>query len=177
MKNILFLSFSLIMISTLSSCSRQSAKSIEKSKQTISENISNAGPPCIIYKTKSDFDKLVPVTLNDEKSKIMSYPAISDIYYKVEFAYPTKLSDGFLLDNRGIDKNVAFLKLTYEEYSKLKKTPTKEELKKMIISDDPLIEMYDCGSKFEYKNLIEDIDNLIKNHELNKCRKMIIKNE
>lgn len=173
MKNLLFLSFSLIMISILSSCSRQSAKSIEKSKQTISENTSNSGPPCIIYKTKSNFEKLVPVTLNDEKTKILSYPAITDIYYKGKFAYPTKLSDGFLLDNRGIDKNVAFLKLTYEEYSKLKKTPTTEELKRMIISDDPLKEMYNCGSKFKFKNLVEDVDNLIKNNELNKCRKIV----
>lgn len=160
------------MISTSSSCSRKSLKSIEKSNQTMSEKPSNSGPPCIIYKTKSDFDKLVPVTLNDEKSEIISYPAISDIYYKGKFAYPTKLSDGFLLDNRGIDKNVAFLKLTYEEYSKLKKTPSIMELRAMIISDDPLIEMYDCGSKYKFKNLLEDIDKLIKNNELNKCRKI-----
>lgn len=138
----------------------------------MSENSSNSGPPCIIYKTKSDFDKFVPVVLNDEKSKIISYPAISDIYYKGKFAYPTKLSDGFLLDNRGIDKNVAFLNLTYEEYSKLTKTPTSGELIEMIFADDPLIEMYNCGSKYKFKNLLEDIDKLIKNNELNKCRRI-----
>ena len=172
MKNILFFAILMIMISITYSCSRHSAKLVKNSKQTISENTSNSGPPCIVYKTNSDFDKLVPVTLNDQKTEIISYPAISDIYYKGNFAYPTKLSDGFLLDNRGIDKNVAFLKLTYEEYSKLKNTPSTEELRKMIVSDNPLKEMYSCGSKYKYKNLIESIDNIIKNNELNKCLKI-----
>jgi len=161
-----------ILVSATTSCSRKSLKSIEKPEQTMSEKSSNSGPPCIIYKTKNDFDKLVPLTLNNKKTKILSYPGINDIYYKGKFAYPTKLSDGFLLDNRGIDKDVAFLSLTYEEYSKLKKTPSIMELRALIISDDPLIEMYDCGSKYKYKNLLDDIDKLIKNNELNKCRKI-----
>ncbi len=129
---------------------------------------SKAGPKVIIYKTKADYYHNVPVTLSEDKSEIVSYPGIKDIFYKGELAYPTKLNDNFLLDNRGIDKNVAFLKYTYEQYSKLDKTPTIDELFANILDNDPITEMYYCGSKFDYKDLVNQlnvaIDNNTKHH-------------
>src|SRR5580693_4313855 len=72
--------------------------------------VNYASPSAVIYKTKGDYSKNVPVTLSDDKSKIVSYPAVQDIYYKGALAYPTPLAKGYWLDNRGINVNSAFLK-------------------------------------------------------------------
>src|ERR1035437_9891940 len=74
----------------------------------------STGPPTMVYKTKADYSKNVPVTLSDDKSVIISYPAPIDLKPGGSFATPTLLQDGYLLDNRGINAKVAFLKMTYE---------------------------------------------------------------
>lgn len=65
--------------------------------------------PVIVYKTKSDYFNLVPVVLSDDKSKIISYPSPTDINSSL---LPTKLKNGYLIDNKGIQPNVAFLSFT-----------------------------------------------------------------
>jgi hypothetical protein len=116
------------------------------------------GPKVIIYKTTKDYSKLVPVTLSDDKKSIASYPDIKDIYFNGILAYPTPLHDGFLLDNRGISANVAFIRLTYEEYSKLPETPTPGELMKMIIDNQPLTVMYNCGSRSSFNETENELN-------------------
>lgn len=137
----------------------------EKKKETI-KVASMPGPPAIVYKTKTDYFNLVPVILSDDKSKIVSYPAVSDIYRGGKYPYPTKLLNDYLLDNRGISKNVAFLNLTYEEYGKLQKTPTSDELFKKIIDNDPLLEIYKCGIKSDYKNIVKELNQMIREGKL-----------
>ena len=61
-----------------------------------------SSPPCIIYRTRSDYSMYVPVTLSADKIKIVSYPDIKDIYFNGKLSVLTLLADGFLLDNRGI---------------------------------------------------------------------------
>jgi hypothetical protein len=104
-----------------------------------------ANPPVIFYTTKKDYSNNVPVNLTADKTAIASYPDIRDVYYKGNLAYPDRLKKGFLLDNRGIDQYCAFLDYTYEEYSKLKETPSAEELMKHVIDKDPILEMYSCS--------------------------------
>lgn len=128
------------------------------------EVISNAVPHAIVYKTKKDYSQNVPVILSDDKTRIVSYPSIRDIYYKGELAYPTKLSDGFWLDNRGINLNVAFTKYTYEEYSTFEKTPSIEALFDNIIDINPLVTIVDCGNKYKYEDNIEALNQLIKDN-------------
>jgi len=103
---------------------------------------SYALPPIIVYKTTKDYSKNVAVTLSDDKTRIVSYPAPSDVSAR---SYPTALSKGYWLDNRGISQNTAFLSITYEEYAKLKKAPKLEELYAMIIDKNPIKKMYLCG--------------------------------
>ena len=67
-----------------------------------------SGPPTTLYKTKADYNNKVPVTLSEDKTKIVSYPSPKDVFYNGNFAYPTPLAQGYLLDNRGIGKNVAY---------------------------------------------------------------------
>lgn len=109
-----------------------------------------AGPPAralahvIIYKTKADYSNLVPVTMNRERTKIVSYPAKSDIRPS---AKPVALADGWYLDRRGIGPNTVFTDYTYEEYSSLEKTPSASQLMEHVIEKYPLLELRDCGTE------------------------------
>jgi hypothetical protein len=127
--------------------------------------------PVIIYKTNADFYQNVPVMLNDDKTDIISFPDITDVYYNGKLAYPTKLENGYLLDNRGISKNTAFLKYTYEEYSKLPATPTKDELLKMLVSKNPISELYNCNKL--PKNNIQLLNEAIKKGLPEVCENLI----
>jgi hypothetical protein len=129
-------------------------------------------PPCIIYKTRSDYSKNIPVTLSEDKTKIISYPDVKDVYYNGELAYPTQLNDGFLLDNRGIGPNVAFLTVTYEQYSQLDKTPSATDLFYSILDKDPVIVMYQCGSRIQYKEIVIELNELISSGKITSCNKL-----
>ncbi len=132
-----------------------------------------AGPPATVYKTRNDYRTNVPVILSDDKSRIVSYPHPKDLYYKGELAYPTELADGYLLDNRGINADVAFLKMTYEEFSKLGEAPPLDSLYSLILDKDPLLELYNCGNRYAFKNEISDLNQLIRNKELDKCKCLV----
>jgi len=129
---------------------------------------SAAEPHVIVYKTKKDYDKNVPVTLSDDKSKIVSYPAPTDVVSDNGYTTPTKLKHGYLLDNRGIGLNVAFLKLTYKEYAMLRQAPSLDSMYSMIIDKDPLLELYDCGSRYEMVDPVKEVNEVIKKDELKK---------
>ena len=170
MKSLLFILSALI----LNACcivkkNSTTMKETETNKDKVVLNF-KAGPPTIIYKTKKDYNQFVPVILSEDKSKIVSYPHPKDVFYKGELAYPTKLKSGYLLDNRGINSNVAFLNITYEDYSKLEKAPLPDELFLMISDKDPLIEIYNCGNRYTFKNEISDLNKLIENNGLKKCK-------
>ncbi len=150
------------------SCS--GAKKAESMKTEQNESV--AGPKAIIYQTKKDYSKLVPVILSDDKKSIESYPDIKDIYFGDALAYPTQLHKGYWLDNRGISKNVAFIKLSYEEYSKLQKTPSPEELLTMIIDDQPLVSMYSCGLRSSYQDITHDLNSMIDADDFSAFTKM-----
>jgi len=115
--------------------------------------ISYALPSVIIYKTKADYSKNVPVGLNDERTVIVSYPGKTDL----KGQEPIALKYGFLLDKRGIRPNVAFLKYTYDEFLALETIPPIAELFNSIIDADPLTEMYNCGkvSNFHHGDIVE----------------------
>ncbi len=131
-----------------------------------------AGPPVIIYKTKKDYSQNIPVGLSPDKKHLASFPAVSDIYYNGVLATPQSLNDGFLLDNRGIGPDVAFLSITYSEYSRLKKTPPADSLFKLVIDNDPLTEMYNCGIRFEYEDIVSELNVKIKNGEVSGFKKL-----
>ena len=130
--------------------------------KTQEASISMALPPAIIYKTKKNYDKNVAIFISEDKKSVTGYPAVTDVSAK---SYPTVLKKGYLLDNRGISKDIAFISMTYEEYASLKKTPPASELKGMIIDDDPIKEMYYCAPKAKYSSE-EELEQLIKN----KCK-------
>lgn len=128
--------------------------------------------PCIIYKTKADYRALVPVSLSDDRSRVTSYPDVSDLRKQAESAYPVDLSGGFLLDNRGIGPNVAFLSVTYKEYESQTKTPNAGELFQQLLDKDPLLEMYQCGNRTQYSDIVRELNEVIDSGKLSDCKKI-----
>jgi hypothetical protein len=144
-----------------------------KTKQTNTTEVSYTGECAIVYKTKTDYRNNVPVTMNADKTAIVSYPAPTDVYYKGKLAYPTALLNGYWLDNRGISVNTVFLKLTYEEYSKLDTAPTLEEMTEMIVDKNPFTEIYNLGNRSRFTNETEEINTLIKKGALKKFKRLL----
>lgn len=154
-------------------------KSNNTMKKTRNENADRfvlqyiPGPQALVYKTKKDYNNLVPVLLSDDKSEIILYPHPKDLMIGSGYPLPTSLNNGYLLDNRGIGKNVAFLKLTYQEYSEFKSLPALDELYGYIIDKNPLTELCDCGNKTIFSDLRKQLNQLIDKGMLRKTCKTI----
>jgi hypothetical protein len=139
-------------------------QAIVKQEVNKPSELPTATAPVLVYKTRNDYTRNVPVIMNESKTEIISYPDPSDLFFRGKLAFPTVLVDDYLLDNRGITINVAFLNYTYEEYSKLKKTPSMNELMNSIIDKNPLIELWNCGSRSRFKNEVVELNLLIGKH-------------
>jgi len=122
-----------------------------------------AQAPVIVYKTSMDYLNKVPIVLNEEGNKVMSYPAPSDLRFGEDLAIPMQLKKGYLLDLRGVQANSAFTSYTYEEYVALDAAPSPEELLDKVIDSDPFTEMYLCGKHGEFADLEKELNKLIKN--------------
>jgi len=130
------------------------------------------GPPTIVYKTKADYFKNVPVLLSDDKQTIVAYPDPKDLTIDNKLCLPIQLKKGYLLDNRGISSNVGFLKISYQEYSNLASPPSINELKNLLLDADPLIELYDLGLRYNYKSIEKEINQIITRNKLSNYKQL-----
>lgn len=166
----------LIIVILLSACKNNinNLKSEDKNKSETKSSFTpvfQLGPKTIVYKTKSNYNDYVPVIMFEDKTKISSYPHQNDIKIGDNYLTPTVLEKGYLLDNKGINKNVAFLNIKYQDYYNLNEVPNVEELINNIIEKDPLIEMYDCGVKSAYSDIETQLNEMIKEKKLKtKCK-------
>lgn len=128
----------------------------------MSSESTEALPSVIVYKTTGDYYQLVPITLNENKDKVLSYPGPSDLYTNGKLALPVKLDKGYLLDQRGLSANTAFTTFSYEEYSQMESAPSLEELFKSIVDSNPFEEIYNCGKINEFKDPVKDLNRLIR---------------
>lgn len=119
---------------------------------------SPTGPRVLVYKTKGDYANLVPVGLSADKTGIVTYPHPSDVKIGKAYATPTQLAQGYLLDNRGIGKNVAFLSMTYAGYGDLDTLPSLRQLYDLVIDKSPLVELWDCGDKIANGEMREKLN-------------------
>jgi len=126
-----------------------------------SNNAKVTGPKVVIYKTRDNYFLHVPVSLSKNKRNVTSFPAPGDLKTNGELAMPLKLENGYLLDRRGINENCAFLKLTYYEYNRLAQTPSAEELMELVLDADPITEMYYAGRMSDYKDPVNELNELI----------------
>lgn len=131
------------------------------------------GPQVLVYKTKADYNNFVPVILSVDKSEIISYPHPKDIKTGNGYQTPVILHDGYLLDNRGISKNVAFLNITYYEYANLKEIPSVNELFSLIVDKDPLMELCNCGVKSAFTDQTKQLNELIDGNKIRTTCKVI----
>ncbi len=129
--------------------------------------------PTVIYKTKGDYVNLVPVIMNKERSRIISYPDPSDLVLNGKLMKPHRLKNGYLLDNRGINEHVAFLNYTYEEYSQLDAPPHIIDMMLRLRDSYPLVELVQCGLRSDYSDLVYELNVLIE-RGLTNCRKIDI---
>lgn len=119
------------------------------------------GPHAIVYKTRKDYSKLVPVTLSTNGKQIVSYPAPEDLKAGNRYLFPTRLHNGYLLDNKGIGANTAFLNISYERYARLKAAPSLVQMRRMIITRSPFTELCDCGPLNNYTDPRRELNQLI----------------
>ena len=145
------------------SARREAAQVTPMNQRVNSQQIVAATPKVVIYKMRKDYSRYVPVTLSADRKKIVAYPAITDVKIGEQFTYPTRLQDGWWLDNRGISRYVAFLTYTYEEYAALPATPAPSELMEHILDSDPLTDMRFMGNRYQYKELVDELNEKIKN--------------
>ena len=145
------------------SARRETAQVTPMNQSVHSRPIVAATPKVVIYKMRKDYSRYVPITLSADRKKIVAYPAISDIQIGGQFTYPTALLKGWWLDNRGISRYVAFLTYTYEEYAALPATPDPSELMEHILDSDPLTDMRFMGNRYQYKELVDELNEKIKN--------------
>ncbi len=173
MKQVSSFIFLSILVLVIFSCTRYVNKETQKTKEESEMNgKTTAGPPVIIYKTNKDYYQNVPIVLSEDKSRIVSFPDIKDLVKNNAYMYPTRLESGYLLDNRGINENAAFLSFTYEEYSKLEKTPSVIELKEIIQDDNPFSELYFCGSRYDYDDVVSELNAIILNDNFSSFKKL-----
>ncbi len=127
----------------------------------------------LVYRTKTDHRDHVPVLLSDDRSRIVSYPHPKDLRVAGGYPVPTALGQDYLLDNRGIGLNVAFLDMTYAQYAALDEAPPLEKLEASIIDRDPLMEMCACGTRADYKDPAKELSAWVEAGELLKhCKKL-----
>lgn len=102
----------------------------------------SALPRAVIYKTTGDYYDNVPVGMDATGTRVVSYPAPSDLIVGGQLAKPVRLKDGYLLDRRGVTERTAFLDYTYEDYAALPAAPSPHELERHIVARHPFTEMY-----------------------------------
>lgn len=143
------------------------------SNRNAASKVAVASPKAIIYKMKKDYSQKVPVILSEDKKSIVSYPHPRDVYTNGKLAVPTQLNDGYWLDNRGINENVAFLSYTYEEYAALTDAPEISTLYKKIVDKNPITEMWDCGRRHNFGDIVTDLNEVISNKDVeNKFKRL-----
>lgn len=125
------------------------AASCESTKDM--SHIDFEGIPTVIYQMKKDYSALVPIILNEEKTKVVSYPAPKDMFHpNGELRVQQKLSNDFYLDQIGLTINSAFISYTIEDYSRMMIPPSTDSLFKLVIADDPFKKMYNLGNRKQY---------------------------
>lgn len=163
----------ILFTSVLISCKSQNHTVTANDKKSQSESVIIDSQSVIVYKTKKNYNNLVPVLLNDDKNEIISYPDQNDLKANGRLLTPLSLQNDYLLDNKGIGKNVAFLNYTYREFFKFEKLPSLKKLDENILDKSPIKELYNCGSKSDYQSIIKELNEYIDNGLLSyKCKRI-----
>jgi hypothetical protein len=132
-----------------------------------------SSPPVVVYKTRDNYFNKVPVTLSADGKTIVAYPAQTDLMREGKFSYPTLLDEEYLLDNRGITPNTAFLRFSYEDYYNMDNVPDARRLMNYILDDDPFTEFYQLEPMGNNIDLVEKINQMISEKKLQKFENLV----
>ena len=168
------LTFTLLLVLLGSGC-RNTKENMNKSNDYQTPPNASAGPPAIVYKTKQDYTNNVAIILTADKTEIASYPHPTDIAKRLQQVRPTGLTEGYLLDNQGINEQVAFTSYTFAEYAALTKAPSLAELKNRIIDKSPLLQLCYCGNRNAFPDLVASMNKLV-SQGFASCKIIISKN-
>jgi hypothetical protein len=173
LKSIIICVFSLCVVMLISSCHccKKNQTVAEKKSESISSTKQITGPATVIYKTKADYSKFIPVVLSDDGSKIISYPDPQDVKDADMLRTPSALHQGYWLDNKGISLKTVFINITYEEYSKMASPPSLQEMYSKIIDKNPFTEFYACDLRASFGvNIIDAVNDMIDKGNLKNCK-------
>lgn len=101
------------------------------------DEISSAIPQASVFKMNGPYQNNVAVTLKPDGT-LLYYPAPTDIMVT---SAPYDLGGGWWLNRQGVSQNSVFTKWTFEEYSKMKSVPTREEIMEAIIPGSRVTEI------------------------------------
>jgi hypothetical protein len=104
--------------------------------------------------------------------RITSFPDPADIRSQGKGVRPTGLNGGFLLDNRGIGPDVAYLSLTWEEYAAMNQAPNPETLSGLIAEKDPVVSMFRCHLPDRSEASIAKLNEMIRAGRFSDCEKI-----
>lgn len=116
----------------LASCASHKDKQVAIEPQPLPQSeigTLNYMPKATVFRMSGDYADKVGITL-DAAGNLTYYPAPSDISAN---SAPVKLAGGWWLNRQGLSAGSVFTKWTFEEYSRLDKTPTMAELKAAVI--------------------------------------------
>lgn len=130
------------------------------------------GPKAIIYLTRSDYFYNVPVILSADKKTLVSYPDPRDLTVNGKLCLPTRLEKEYLLDNRGITPDAAYISMSYEAYSKLLQAPSSEEIMNMIVDKNPFRRMYLGNVKSSYQDIENQLNTIITSGNLKNLKRV-----
>lgn len=86
-------------------------------------------PNATVFRMSGDYADKVAVTL-DAEGNLLYYPAPSDL---TRFSAPYPLGGGWYLNRQGIGPSSVFTSYTFEEYSRLDRAPSPQQIKAAVI--------------------------------------------
>lgn len=141
---------------------KTSSNEIEKTKleNNNSENLSEIEVPMVIYRVNGNYNNHIPVGFDEEKNKITSYPAPSDVVVDGNYKKPIELGNNWFLDQIGVSFNSKFLAVPYEEYAEFEEVNL-EEMKARMILNSEFYDFYECASNLDVEEIKKAFSNEI----------------
>jgi hypothetical protein len=152
----------------------QSNKKASSESRVLFQPQFTPGPPAIVYKTKKDYSKYVPVELSEDGKSIVSYLSREDVLSdSIGNLMPTQLDASYYLDNRGISARTVYLKMTLQEYAQLDSALSLQSMYGMIIDKSPFESFCHCGNKAAFDSIVPQLNAIIAKDSLKQLCKEI----
>lgn len=122
-------------------------------------------PHAVVYKTNGNFNDNVPIQVSADGKTLISFPAPTDLNSS---SLPLVLTEGWLLDRRGVSVDTRFTSYKYSNYESLSSAPSVTDLLHSIIPNARIVEMIELPiTTNEAVNDTTKVNQLIKNGFVN----------